>query len=89
MLVRLIMYLVIGFFAFLLVRRTLTRVSVRTAPRSDPERGVAQLVQDPQCGAYVDRAEAVQRRVPGGVLFYCSEKCAETHAHVRERDAAG
>jgi YHS domain-containing protein len=51
--------------------------------------GVAQLVQDPQCGVYVDRAEAVQRKVPGGLLFFCSERCADDHLRARGHNAAG
>jgi YHS domain-containing protein len=63
----------------MLLRKTLSGLTARTAPRSEPEGEVAQLVQDPHCGAYVSRGDAVQRKVPGGLLFFCSEKCAEAH----------
>jgi YHS domain-containing protein len=89
MLVRLVLFLVVGFFAYLLLRRTLAGLTARVAPRGRPETEVAQLVQDPHCGVYVDRAEAIRRKVPGGVLFFCSEKCAAAHTHARERGAAG
>jgi YHS domain-containing protein len=89
MLVRIVLFFVVGFFAYLLVRRTLAGLTARVAPRPRAETGVAQLVQDPQCGVYVDRAEAIQRKVPGGVLFFCSEKCAAAHTRARNRGAAG
>jgi YHS domain-containing protein len=88
MLLRLIVFAVISFFAYLLVRRTLTGFTARATPRREPEGEVAQLVQDPQCGIYVTRGDAVQRKVPGGLLFFCSERCAEAHMHAERKHAA-
>jgi len=78
MLVRLALWGIVLFFAYLLFRRTVSSVR-HSAPRSAPLDPVSQLVQDPHCGIYVDRMEAVQRKVPGGTLFFCSEKCANAH----------
>lgn len=79
MLLRLIIFAAVAFFAYLLLRRTLAGLGGRAAPRAEREHEVPQLVQDPNCGVYVDRAEAVRRDVPGGVLFFCSARCAEQH----------
>lgn len=40
---------------------------------------LGRLVQDPECGVYVDSKEAVRRKAPDGELFFCSEECAEAH----------
>ena len=40
---------------------------------------LGRLVQDPECGVYVDSKEAVRRKAPDGELFFCSEKCAKAH----------
>ena len=34
------------------------------------------LVQDPVCGAYVPRSQALQRSRDGKEFFFCSEKCS-------------
>ncbi|HEX7926753.1 MAG TPA: hypothetical protein VF678_04115 [bacterium] len=88
MLVRLILFAVVGFFGYMLLRQVLSNQSGRQAPRSSPDGEVAQLVQDPQCGTYVARASAIQRKVPGGVLFFCSERCAEDHLRSGAQKAA-
>lgn len=79
MLLRLIIFAAVAFFAYLLLRRALPGLSGGAAPRPEGGREVPQLVQDPNCGVYVDRAEAVRRDVPGGALFFCSTRCAEEH----------
>lgn len=33
------------------------------------------LVQDPVCGAYVPRSQALHRQQDGKEFFFCSEKC--------------
>jgi uncharacterized membrane protein YraQ (UPF0718 family)/YHS domain-containing protein len=32
---------------------------------------------DPECGMRVDRAKSVRRRIDGGTLHFCSERCAD------------
>jgi hypothetical protein len=39
---------------------------------------VSQLVQDPNCGVYLDVNDAVARPVGNGQLFFCSTACADT-----------
>ena len=37
----------------------------------------ADLVQDPQCGAYILPAQGVTARVDGKTLHFCSESCKD------------
>jgi uncharacterized protein len=37
----------------------------------------ADLVQDPQCGAYILPAQGVAARVDGKTLHFCSESCKD------------
>lgn len=49
---------------------------------------LGRLVQDPQCHVYVDSKDAVQRKVKGGELFFCSEKCADEFlAEMQQKEA--
>ena len=36
-----------------------------------------EMVQDPNCQAYVPKLQAIQKKVAGETHFFCSEKCAE------------
>lgn len=37
------------------------------------------MVQDPNCGTYVPRSDAVRRRFGGEEVFFCSETCADEY----------
>ena len=47
-------------------------------PNQSDER-LGRLVQDPECGVWVDGKQAVRREVPGGELYFCSKECAKAH----------
>lgn len=64
--------------AFMLFKRMTEAISRREPPSQHDER-LGRLVQDPQCGVYVDSREAVRRKVPDGELFFCSEACADAY----------
>ena len=80
-LIRILMFAVIAGALYALVRKLLPPPGAR-GERTDPEAAderLGRLVQDPQCGVYVDSDEAVRMKVPGGSLFFCSSECAEAH----------
>jgi hypothetical protein len=56
-------------------------------PPSQPERGgvvgEAELIKDPQCGAYFLKQTGVQAKVNGKPVFFCSESCRD--AYLREK----
>jgi YHS domain-containing protein len=77
-LIRLLMFALVALAAYLLFRRVFSgRPSVDAGPAEDERLG--RLVQDPQCGVYVDSKEAIRRNVPDGELFFCSKACAEAY----------
>ena len=41
------------------------------------DRSAADLVQDPQCGAYILPAQGVTTRVGGKTYHFCSESCRD------------
>jgi YHS domain-containing protein len=87
MLVRVAIFAFVGLLAFLYLRRLLAKLTRREAVPPGWKSGVSQLVQDPNCGVYIDRANAVFRKVPGGFLFFCSTRCADQHLSAKRGGA--
>lgn len=54
----------------------------KVEPEEDERLG--RLVQDPNCGVYVDGKDAVVRKAAGGDLFFCSQKCADEYMNQAE-----
>ncbi len=59
----------------------------RGSAKPEVDERLGRLVQDPQCQVYVDSKDAVQRKVKGGDLFFCSEKCAEEYLAEDRKEA--
>jgi hypothetical protein len=78
-LIRIMMFAMLALAVYLLFKRTLARPG--RPLRQDPSRDerLGRLVQDPNCGIYVDSDDAVRRKVPDGELFFCSKSCADTY----------
>jgi len=50
----------------------------RTGPREGPpDRKIAELVRDPQCGTYLLPEQGFSARVAGEVFHFCSEACRD------------
>ena len=45
-------------------------------PRLEDPSDAADMVQDPNCGIYVPKKQAVTKSVQGKEHFFCSKKCA-------------
>lgn len=48
-------------------------------PREKTRQG-EDMVRDPQCGLYLPRVDAMERKIGGEVHFFCSEKCRDAFA---------
>ncbi len=44
-----------------------------------------QMIKDPQCGMYVAADLAIQKRVKGKTLHFCSEECRDNFINERKR----
>jgi len=77
-LIRILMFALVALAAYLLFKRFLGSVQ-RPGGDPDADERLGRLVQDPQCGIYVDSKEAVRRKVPDGELFFCSKDCADAY----------
>jgi YHS domain-containing protein len=85
-LIRLLMLALAGLLIYTTYKKLTGAVRAGRAEKKDERLG--RLVQDPQCHVYVDSKDAVQRKVKGGELFFCSEKCADEYlAEVQQEEA--
>ena len=76
-LIRILVLIGLGLIAYSVYRRMVAPHKKDRATREDERLG--RLMQDPQCGVWVDGKAAIRRKVAGGELFFCSEDCADAH----------
>jgi len=77
-LIRFLMFAAAAILAYVIYKRMIVGPIQARRERNEEER-LGRLVQDPNCGVYVDSADAVRRKVAGGELFFCSKACAKTY----------
>jgi YHS domain-containing protein len=77
-LIRFLIFAGVALLVYVIFKRVIAAPLRARQEREEDER-LARLVQDPQCGVYVDSADAVRRKVPGGQLFFCSKACAKAY----------
>lgn len=77
-LIRFLMFAAVALLAYIIYKRVIA-APLRARQEREEEERLGRLVQDPQCGVYVDSADAVRRKVPGGELFFCSKTCAKAY----------
>lgn len=79
MLVRLIIWCIVGFLIYTVVQ--MFKQALRKPPVVPPEppRG-EEMVQDPECGTYVPRNGAVKAQGKDGSLYFCSTACRDKFA---------
>lgn len=87
MLIRLLIYLVIGIVVYRLAKPWFGASERRQVGGADREIQGADdaLIQDPQCGVYLTRRDAVALDSGGETLYFCSESCKQQY--LAEQDA--
>ncbi len=82
MLVRLLILALLAFLGYTLwtaLRRSISSDSPDKTPRPSSSRRGEEMVQDPHCGTYVPRHEAIEERSRGGTLYFCSTACRDAY----------
>ena len=49
-------------------------------PPRDDRTETADMAQDPNCGTYVPKRQAVTKSIQGNEHFFCSKKCADEYS---------
>jgi YHS domain-containing protein len=80
MILRLVIGIVVIYLLFRLIRKGFPKVGGKPAPGNikSPDAG-EELVEDPQCHAYVPMSQALAREIEGKRVYFCSQKCLEQY----------
>lgn len=70
--IRLIILALLGFLLYHLVRK-ITRLG-QGKPR-EPGGFIDEMVQDPACGTYIPKRDALRRVIRGEEHYFCSKEC--------------
>lgn len=73
--IRIIIYVLMAYLAYRILKTLL--LPGKKTPGRESGKVIDEMVQDPFCGKYVPRREAVRRTINGQEYFFCSEACAE------------
>lgn len=75
--IRLAIFVFLAFVVYKLLGGLLKGVSVSSRPEVPANKSTAELVQDPQCGAYILPAQGVDGRLASKTYHFCSESCRD------------
>ena len=80
MILRLVIGIVVIYLLFRLIRRGFPKVGGKPAPANIKSPGAGEeLVEDPECHAYVPVSQALTREIDGKRVYFCSQKCLEQY----------
>jgi YHS domain-containing protein len=75
--IRLVVFVLLIIVTYKLLRGLLKKFGVSDKREVPGKRIAADLIQDPQCGAYILPAQGVSARVGGKTFHFCSETCRD------------
>ena len=73
--IRLAIFVFLVIVVYKLLGGLIKGVNVSNRQEVPANKSTAELVQDPQCGAYILPAQGVDARVAGNTYHFCSESC--------------
>ena len=85
MLIRLLIFLILG----IVIYRAVKGSSEKRTGRRDPLSGNApmqvddEMIKDPVCGSYFPRRDAVTMEIRGRTLLFCSTECRDRYIEER------
>ena len=72
MIIRLIIYLVLIYFAVKLIRGILKPLQMKNKEAADE---TEEMVKDPECGIYIPKKDALVKKIKGERNSFCSDEC--------------
>lgn len=79
MLVRLLIWLIVGFLVYTVFQMIRQAVLKPPGPPPEKTRRGEEMIRDPQCGTYVPRNDAVKTEIKGKSHYFCSPECRDKY----------
>lgn len=77
---RFFVFAVLAWIAYFLAKKILKNLIGPTSPQGAAQPpSDAELIQDPQCGAYFLKQKGIKGIVDGKVMHFCSEQCYDKY----------
>lgn len=87
--IRLLIFVILLYILYRVARGFLRSISSRKPDSSVKGGDVDEMVQDPQCGTYIPKRDAVQMLIEGRPQLFCSEECAKQYeTAIKEKNKA-
>ena len=82
MILRWVIGIIVIYLLYKLIRKSFPAVGGKPGPaKIKNPAAVEELVQDPQCHAYVPVSQAFQTEIDGKSVYFCSQKCLEQYGN--------
>ena len=79
MLVRLLLWLIVGFLAYTVFQFIKQALLKPPAPPAEKTALGEEMVADPECGTYVPRNDAIKSQHKGTTHYFCSTDCRDKY----------
>lgn len=79
MLVRLLLWLIVGFLVYTVVQMVKQALLKPPTPPAEKTAKGEEMTKDPECGIYVPRSDAVAAQVKGTTHYFCSAACRDKY----------
>ena len=79
MLVRALIWLIVGFLAYTVYQMIRQAFLKPPSPPAEKTARGEEMIQDPVCGTYIPKNEAVKAPFKGKTAYYCSTDCRDRH----------
>jgi YHS domain-containing protein len=79
MFVRLIIWALLGFLVYVLVKAAVQGFHASKSQPPEKSRGGETMERDPRCGTFVPRGEAVTASIRGQQHWFCSTRCRDEY----------
>ncbi len=79
MLVRLLLWLIVGFLVYTVFQAIKQAMLKPPAPPAEKTSRGEEMVRDPECGTYVPRSDAIKVQAKGATHYFCSTECQDKY----------
>lgn len=79
MIARVLIWLILGFLAYTVFQMLKQAFLKPPAPPGEKTSRGEDMVQDPACGTYVPKNDAIETTSKGKTLYFCSAECRDAY----------